>query len=106
MPVKTVDQQASLSLHRSRDLLVSQRTQLGNALPGAASEFGIVAGTGKAGLARLVDELRAGTLELPADAVAAATVLADQRAALDAAAMPLKRRITAQAKADKRGLSC
>ncbi len=104
VPVKTVDQQASLSLHRSRDLLVSQRTQLGNALRALLSEFGIVAGTGKAGLARLVDELRAGTLELPADAVAAATVLADQRAALDAAADALERRITAQAKADKRAV--
>jgi transposase len=102
VPVKTVEQQAALSLHRSRDLLVSQRTQLGNALRALLSEFGIVAGKGKAGLARLVDELRAGTLELPADAVAAAMMLADQRAALDAAADALERRVTAQAKADEK----
>ena len=99
--IKTVEQQAALSLHRSRDLLVSQRTQLANALRALLSEFGIVAGKGRAGLARLVDELRAGTLELPADAVIAATALADQRAALDAAADALERRIVAQAKADK-----
>jgi len=98
---QTVEQQAALSLHRSRDLLVSQRTQLSNALRSLLSEFGIVAGKGKAGLARLVDELRAGTLDLPADAVVAATALADQRAALDAAADALERRITAQAKADE-----
>jgi transposase len=108
VPVKTVEQQGALSLHRSRDLLVSQRTQLGNALRALLSEFGIVAGTGKAGLGRLVDELRAGmragTLELPADAVVAATVLADQRAALDAAADVLERRITAQAKADRKAV--
>ena len=104
VPVKTVEQQAALSLHRSRDLLVSQRTQLGNALRSLLSEFGIVAGKGKAGLARLVDELRAGTLDLPADAVAAAMALADQRAALDAAADALERRITAQAKADKKAV--
>jgi transposase len=55
-------------------------------------------------LARLVDELRAGTLELAPDAVAAATVLADQHAALDAAADTLERRITAQAKADKKAV--
>ena len=102
VPVKTVDQQAALSLHRSRDLLVSQRTQLGNALRALLSEFGIVAGKGKAGLAQLVDELRAGRLELPADAEVAAMALADQRAALDAAVDTLKRRIVAQAKADKK----
>ena len=102
VPVKTVEQQAALSLHRSRDLLVSQRTQLGNALRALLSEFGIVAGKGKAGLARLMDELRAGTLDLPVDAVAAAMALAGQRAALDAAADALERRITAQAKADEK----
>lgn len=104
VPVKTVEQQAALSLHRTRDLLVSQRTQNANALRALLSEFGIVAGTGKAGLARLIDELRAGTLDLPADAVFSATVLADQRAALDAAADMLERRITAQAKADKKAV--
>jgi transposase len=102
VPVKTVEQQAALSLHRSRDLLVSQRTQLANALRALLSEFGIVAGKGRAGLAQLVDALRAGTLELPADAVVAAVTLAGQRAALDAAADALERRITAQAKADKK----
>jgi hypothetical protein len=66
------------------------------------SELGIVAGNGKAGLARPFDELRAGTLERPPDAVIAAKALADQRAALDAAADALERRITAQAKADKK----
>ena len=104
VPVKTVGQQAALSLHRSRDLLVSQRTQLGNALRALLSEFGIVAGKGKAGLTHLVAELRAGTLDLPADAVVAAMALADQRAALDAAADALERRITAQAKADKKAV--
>jgi transposase len=102
--VKTVDQQGALSLHRSRDLLVGQRTQLGNALRALLSEFGIVAGKGKAGLARLLDELRAGTLDLPADALASAMVLADQHAALAAAADALERRITAQAKADKKAV--
>jgi transposase len=100
--VKTVEQQSALSLHRSRDLLVSQRTQLGNALRALLAEFGIVAGKGHAGVARLVDELRAGTLELPADAVVAALALADQRAALDTAADALERRIVAQAKADEK----
>ncbi len=98
---KAVEQQGALSLHRSRDLLVRQRTQLGNALRALLSEFGIVAGKGKAGVARLIDELGAGTLELPADAAVAAMALADQRTALEAAADALERRIVAQGKADK-----
>src|SRR5260370_14429220 len=51
VPVKTIEQQAALSLHRSRDLLVSQRTQLANALRALLSEFGIVAGQSRARLA-------------------------------------------------------
>ena len=101
VPVKTVDQQAALSLHRSRELLVRQRTQLGNALRALLSEFGIVAGQGKAGLAQLIEPLRAGTLELPEDALFSATMLADQHAATDAVAAELQKRIKAQAKADK-----
>lgn len=102
VPVKTVDQQAALSLHRSRELLVSQRTQLGNALRALLSEFGIVAGKGKAGVAHLVEELRAGRLELPADAAFAAMTMAEQHTALEATADALERRIAAQAKADNR----
>ncbi len=102
--VKTVEQQAALSLHRSRDLLVSQRTQLGNALRALLAEFGIVAGKGRAGLARLIDELRAGTLELPEDTMIAATALVDQRAVLDAAAEVLERRIIAHAKSNEKAI--
>src|SRR5216684_1142708 len=102
VPVKTVEQQAALSLHRSRELLVRQRTQLGNALRSLLSEFGIVAAKGREGLARLVEELRGGTLALPQEATFAALTLADQRAALDLAAGDLGRRIVAQAKADER----
>jgi transposase len=39
--VKSVEQQAALSLHRTRDLLVRQRTQLVNMIRGLLAEFGI-----------------------------------------------------------------
>jgi transposase len=39
--VKTAEQQAALSIHRSRDLLVKQRTQLVNMIRGLLAEFGI-----------------------------------------------------------------
>ena len=41
VPVKSAEQQAALALHRTRDLLVRQRTQLVNMLRGLLAEFGI-----------------------------------------------------------------
>jgi transposase len=38
---KSEDQQAALALHRTRDLLVKQRTQLVNMIRGLLAEFGI-----------------------------------------------------------------
>ena len=43
---KSAEQQSALMLHRTRDLLVRQRTMLVNALRGHLAEFGIVAATG------------------------------------------------------------
>jgi transposase len=41
VPVKSRDQQAALSVHRARNLLVKQRTQLVNMIRGLLAEFGI-----------------------------------------------------------------
>src|SRR5271167_5039749 len=41
VPVKSPAQQAALSMHRTRDLLVKQRTQLVNMIRGLLAEFGI-----------------------------------------------------------------
>jgi transposase len=41
VPITSVEQQAALSLHRTRDLLVRQRTQLINRVRGLLAEFGI-----------------------------------------------------------------
>src|SRR6185437_10529871 len=43
VPLKTVEQQAALMLHRARQLLVEQRTRLANAIRGHLAEVGIVA---------------------------------------------------------------
>jgi transposase len=53
VPIKSADQQALLMLHRTRDLLIHQRTQLINALRAHLAEFGLVAETGREGLAQL-----------------------------------------------------
>ena len=41
VPVKSPEQQAALSMHRARNLLVKQRTQLVNMIRGLLAEFGI-----------------------------------------------------------------
>jgi transposase len=54
VPVKTAEQQAVLVLHRTRDLLIRQRTMLVNALRGHVAEFGIIA---PQGIGRVADLL-------------------------------------------------
>lgn len=53
VPVKSTGQQAALSQHRVRDLLVRQRTMLINALRGHLGEFGIVGPVGRHRVAEL-----------------------------------------------------
>ena len=54
VPVKSVDQQAVLMLHRGRALLVRQRTMLVNALRAHMAEFGFIAAKGLAHVEELV----------------------------------------------------
>ena len=57
VPVKSEAQQAALMLHRARDLLVRQRTQLINAVRGHLAEFGMVEAQGAWNLPRLLAHL-------------------------------------------------
>ena len=46
VPIKTVEQQAVLALHRVRDGIVKQRTALSNQIRGLLAEFGIIVAKG------------------------------------------------------------
>src|SRR5437899_7188194 len=54
VPIKTKDQQTALMLHRTRQLLVRERTMLSNALRGHLAELGIVSAKGRNGTAELL----------------------------------------------------
>jgi transposase len=54
VPIKTTEQQTVLMLHRTRQLLVRQRTMLSNALCGHLAELGIVSAKGRNGTAELL----------------------------------------------------
>ncbi len=77
--IKSVDQQAVLALHRVRDLLIRQRTQLVNMMRSQLAEFGIVLAKGIQHVLRLVERLLDGeALELPALAAKIMIALAEQ----------------------------
>src|SRR5690606_24190927 len=83
VPVKSGEQQAALALHRTRDLLVKQRTQLVNMVRGLLAEFGIEMARGLHHALDLARRLVAGEApEVPALAQRVVTGLADQIAAL------------------------
>jgi transposase len=63
VPVKEVDQQGILVLHRTRDLLLRQRTMLINALRAHLAEFGIIMRQGRAGITALVASVEEGKAE-------------------------------------------
>jgi transposase len=102
--IKTVEQQAALSLHRGRELLVRQRTQLANALRAQLSEFGIVAPVGRRGLTQLLATLDSEEAVLPEPALTLVRALAVQHANLETMIEDLQVRIVAEARADTRAL--
>jgi transposase len=55
VPTKTEQQQSALMLHRSRQLLVRQRTMLSNAIRGHMAELGIISAKGRNGTAQLLE---------------------------------------------------
>ena len=56
VPVKTVEQQSILMAHRTRALIVRQRTMAANALRAHSAEFGLVGNSGIANLVKLADK--------------------------------------------------
>lgn len=75
VPIKSADQQAVLMLHKTRELLVKQRTMAINALRGHLAEFGIVVAKGIGRVDELLALVDADTT-LPPTAKAAVACMA------------------------------
>src|SRR3974377_2137144 len=90
---KSAEQQGRLMQHRTRDLLMRQRTQVINALRAHLAELGIVAAQGREGLKQLLtiiaDEKDG---RLPVDARANRIVLAGRRRGRPRRDGPLRKR--------------
>lgn len=102
VPVKSVEQQGALLLHRSRDLLVRQRTMLINALRGHLAEFGLISAQGKGGFSRLRASLEGEVGQnLPEPARAALLLLTGQIDDADARIATLDKAILARHRQDE-----
>jgi transposase len=55
VPTKSADQQACLTLHRTRHLFIRQQTAVINSIRAHLTEFGIVARVGRGGMEELLD---------------------------------------------------
>jgi transposase len=83
--IKTVEQLSLLSLHRARDLLVRQRTQLINGLRGLVAEFGVYIPRGLARVIGFAEDISLGeVLDLPDIANEVICNLSEQLMALHA----------------------
>ena len=100
--IKTAEQQGQLMQHRTRDLMMRQRTQVINALRAHLAELGIVAAQGDKGvkelLAVVADQQDA---RLPVDARASVMVLAAQLEALQTLIGSIEKRIKTQHRANE-----
>ena len=83
--IKSPEQQSILALHRTRDLLIRQRTQLVNMIRAQLAEFGIVVAKGIQHALRLAGQLVEGAApDIPALAVKVIVALAEQLGELQA----------------------
>jgi transposase len=77
--IKSAEQQSVVALHRTRDLLVGQRTQLINMIRSQLAEYGIALAKGVHHALRLIDELVEGVVpDIPALACKIIVALAEQ----------------------------
>ena len=82
VPIKSAEQQATLMLHKTRELMIKQQTMCINAVRGHLSEFGIVVAKGIGRVGELL-ELADADASLPEFALAAVKVLARHLEMLD-----------------------
>ena len=99
VPIKSEEQQAVLIMHRARDLLVRQRTQLINAMRGHLAEFGLIEAQGPSHVRRLLAGMRT-DLTVPELARETLDLLATALEAVDAQIDAVEAKITTWHKAN------
>lgn len=101
VPVRSAERQSVLVLHRSRELLVRQRTMLINAIRGHCAEFGLVVAQGARAVPELIERVRQANPDaLPEIARSALIMLGEHLDALALQIRSLERRLLAWHKQD------
>ena len=94
VPIKTVEEQAALTMLSARDLLVKQRTMLINAIRGHAAEFGVTVAKGPQQVTELLRRLASDEC-VPALVREMIGVLASQLPVLEARLKAIEARLVA-----------
>ncbi|MEO8113877.1 MAG: IS110 family transposase [Phenylobacterium sp.] len=100
VPIKSIERQCGRAIHRVRDLLVRQRTQVANAMRGQLYEMGLVNAKGAAGIAALLARIDAADKAIPAALLSVLAPLAGQWRSLDAHIGRLDQEIVSQVRQD------
>lgn len=103
VPIKSPEQQALLSQHRARQLMIGQRTQLSNMIRGLIGEFGYVVRKGLNHIRDFAEALKAGDRpELPQAAQMVIGSLCEQLLSLHTRIKRLETEIFAASRKDER----
>jgi transposase len=101
VPVKSREQQAALSMHRARNLLVKQRTQLVNMMRGLLAEFGIDIPEGIERALLMAQQVADGTTpDVPAEVASIIGMLSQQALATHAQLRGIDRALAALVRTD------
>jgi transposase len=98
--VRSVENQAVLMLHKAREMLVQQRTQLLNGMRGHLAEIGVIAAQGACNMRSLGSLIHEGHPEIPEVVRASLLPMVTQIGHLDSAIKQIDGDITAGAKAE------
>ena len=101
VPIKSIEQQAVLVMHRVRAVLVRQRTMMANALRAHMAEFGIIAPQGLKAVRELGRLLEDPQLCVPDYARSTLRILIAQMAEVDLGVRQIEKRLNAWHRADE-----
>ena len=104
VPVKTVEQQSVMVLHRSRELLMGQRVRLSNAIRSHMAEYGLIAPVGRNGLQQLIEVIDdEGDTRVPSEARLCLKMLAAQLQLVNVQVLENDRQIRVSARSTEIG---
>ena len=104
VPVKSPEQQSIMVLHRTRSILIRQRTQVSNAIRSHMAEFGMAAAIGRQGLQTLIEVVEdVADPRVPSEARGCLTMLVAQLRLLNAQILEGDRLIRTNARSTEVG---